>query len=186
MANFWKGRSGSAPQTIDSQYLNLVWSLLVLQPDVIVGTVPDGAIDVFIAPNRQASKAGASKVPELEGEDGLSSQLMPIEKSELENLTQAELITKYGNKLRIAVNPELALSTISGFHIRVRIVCRPWVMSHYFVQPSKLSPMVYTCLQLVTRGRDDGISVVDLGSKTGYDQKACFYLVKQLLELDLV
>lgn len=46
--------------------------------------------------------------------------------------------------------------------------------------------MVYTALQLITRGREDGISVVDLGKKTKYDQKTCFYLVKQLIDLDLM
>lgn len=30
------------------------------------------------------------------------------------------------------------------------------------------------------------MSVVDLGKKTGYDQKTCFYLVKQLIDLNLV
>jgi hypothetical protein len=46
--------------------------------------------------------------------------------------------------------------------------------------------MVYTALQIITRGREHGISTVDLGKKTGYDQKTCFYLIKQLLELELV
>jgi len=46
--------------------------------------------------------------------------------------------------------------------------------------------MVYTALQFITRGREEGISTVDLGKKTGYDQKTCFYLIKQLLELELV
>jgi hypothetical protein len=46
--------------------------------------------------------------------------------------------------------------------------------------------MVYTALQFITRGREEGISVVDLGKKSKYDQKTCFYLVKQLMELDLM
>jgi oxalate---CoA ligase len=46
--------------------------------------------------------------------------------------------------------------------------------------------MVYTALQFITRAREDGISVVDLGKKSSYDQKTCFYLIKILLELDLV
>ena len=46
--------------------------------------------------------------------------------------------------------------------------------------------MVYTALQLISRGRESGLTVIDLGKKTGYDQKTCFYLVKQLLSLDLV
>jgi transcription factor C subunit 3 len=46
--------------------------------------------------------------------------------------------------------------------------------------------MVYSALQVITRGRDDGVSVVALGKQTGYDQKTCFYLIKQLQELNLV
>ena len=46
--------------------------------------------------------------------------------------------------------------------------------------------MVYTALQLISRGREAGLSVIDLGKKTGYDQKTCFYVVLQLLSLDLV
>lgn len=46
--------------------------------------------------------------------------------------------------------------------------------------------MVYSALQLITRGREHGLSVVELGKNSGYDQKTCFYLVKQLLELDLM
>lgn len=55
-----------------------------------------------------------------------------------------------------------------------------------YEQSSRLSDMVYTALQLIARGREHGMSVVDLGKKTGYDQKTCFYLVKQLTELNLV
>ncbi len=46
--------------------------------------------------------------------------------------------------------------------------------------------MVYTALQLVSRGREIGISVVDLSKKTGYDPKTCHYLVDKLLELNLM
>ena len=53
-------------------------------------------------------------------------------------------------------------------------------------QFAKLSPMVYSALQIITRGRYEGISVVGLGQKSKYDQKTCFYLVRQLVDLDLV
>lgn len=46
--------------------------------------------------------------------------------------------------------------------------------------------MIYACLQVIARERESGISVLDLGKSTGYDQKTCFYIVKQLLELNLV
>ena len=49
-----------------------------------------------------------------------------------------------------------------------------------------MSPMVYSALQIITRGRDDGVTVVQLGQKSKYDQKTCFYLVKQLTEMGLV
>lgn len=45
---------------------------------------------------------------------------------------------------------------------------------------------MYTALQIITRGRDTGVTVVELGRQSGYDQKTCFYLVRQLTELDLV
>jgi transcription factor C subunit 3 len=46
--------------------------------------------------------------------------------------------------------------------------------------------MVYSALQIITRGRDAGVTVVQLGQRSKYDQKTCFYLVKQLTDLDLV
>lgn len=46
--------------------------------------------------------------------------------------------------------------------------------------------MIYTGLQLITRGRDRGVSVLEIGRKSGYDQKTCFYIIKQLVELGLM
>lgn len=45
---------------------------------------------------------------------------------------------------------------------------------------------MYTCLQLVSRGRERGISAVDLSKKTGYDAKTVHYLVEKLVSLNLV
>ena len=46
--------------------------------------------------------------------------------------------------------------------------------------------MVYATLQLISRSRDEGISVLEIGKKLRTDQKTCYHLVKQLLELDLM
>ena len=46
--------------------------------------------------------------------------------------------------------------------------------------------MIYTALQIITRGRERGVSALELGKKSGYDQKTCFYIIKQLLELGLM
>ena len=53
-------------------------------------------------------------------------------------------------------------------------------------QPSKLTPIVYAVLQLISRSREEEISVLDIGKTSGYDQKMCFYIVKTLVELDLM
>jgi DNA-binding IclR family transcriptional regulator len=46
--------------------------------------------------------------------------------------------------------------------------------------------MVYTVLQLVTRGREQGVSTIVIGKTTGYDQKTVHYLVNKLISLDYV
>lgn len=49
-----------------------------------------------------------------------------------------------------------------------------------------VSAAAYTALQLVYRAREHGITVVELGAVTHYDQKTVYYLVKLLVERDLV
>ncbi|KAH9081835.1 hypothetical protein EDB83DRAFT_2310160 [Lactarius deliciosus] len=135
------------------------------QPTVRVGTVPDGTTtEVHIAPQqsqKRKAKSGVDDTPPV-----TSLALLPDARS----TTLDELQLKYGDTLRVAVDAETSFAAITGSHNR----------------PPKLTPMVYTALQFITRGREHGISTVDLGKKTGYDQKTCFYLIKQLLELELV
>lgn len=82
-----------------------------------VGTVPEGATDVRIAP--QLSKKGKGKAKDGEGGElspqDVSLHLIPnaAEKS-LE-----ELIAEYGSALRIAVDPDKSFVAITGSHIRV-------------------------------------------------------------------
>lgn len=97
-----------------------------------------------------------------------------------------DLKREYGDNLRIAVDPETSFAAITGSHIRVRTHIEHSNVRLTCSQPPKLSPMVYSALQLITRGREDGITTVELGRKTRYDQKTCFYLIKQLVELGLM
>lgn len=53
-------------------------------------------------------------------------------------------------------------------------------------QPAKLSPTVYTILQLVCRTRALGIATKDLGPLTGYDPRSIHYQINQLLDLGLL
>ncbi|KAH9178894.1 hypothetical protein EDB89DRAFT_2111752 [Lactarius sanguifluus] len=155
----------SLQQVVDDAYFAFVWSLVVSQPTVRVGTVPDGTTtEVHIAPQQSQKRKAKSSV---DGTPPVTSlALLPDARS----TTLDELQLKYGDTLRVAVDAETSFAAITGSHNR----------------PPKLTPMVYTALQFITRGREHGISTVDLGKKTGYDQKTCFYLIKQLLELELV
>ncbi|KAH9912240.1 uncharacterized protein BXZ73DRAFT_107525 [Epithele typhae] len=161
--------SGLPAQTIDDAFCAFVWAVIVLQPGVRVGTVPvGGSTEVYIAPQASAVRKAKAKGGEDAPAPAPAAGLDIIEDATVRPFE--ELWEAYEDKLRIAVDPETTFFALTGSHVR----------------PSKLTPMIYTGLQMITRGRDQGISVVELGRKSGYDQKTCFYIIKQLVELDLV
>ena len=155
-----------------------------------VGVAPEGAPEVYIAPQQSKVVAAGKKAHKKKVEDGTGDDssagisLNIIEDAALRPLE--ELKAQYGDALRIAVDPQKSFVAITGSHIRVRICVSILDQAHCGLQPSKLTPMVYSALQLVSRGRESGISVVDLSKKTGYDPKTCHYLVDKLLELNLM
>lgn len=53
-------------------------------------------------------------------------------------------------------------------------------------QPSKLTAMAYTALQIIARSRDKGIVIDDITKATEYLSGTVFYLVKSLVELGLM
>ncbi|OAX37287.1 hypothetical protein K503DRAFT_866963 [Rhizopogon vinicolor AM-OR11-026] len=155
------------PQVVDDPFCAFVWSIVVEQPTVRVGTVPvDISSEVYIAPQTSAKRKAAAK-GEVHVEEAPPSLIL-VENARERSLE--DLKAEYGEDIRIAVDPETSFAAITGSHIR----------------SSKLSPMVYSALQLITRGREEGITTVELGRKTKYDQKTCFYVIKQLLELGLI
>ncbi|KAF7320177.1 B-block-TFIIIC domain-containing protein [Mycena kentingensis (nom. inval.)] len=155
------------PQNTDDAFCAFVWSLVVQEPTVIVGTLPDGITsEVWIAPQNSQKRKAKEKGEELALNAPPALEVVPDAKSRPLDHLKAE----YGDKLRIATNPDTTYAAITGTHIRF----------------PKMSPMVYTALQIITRGREDGVTVVQLGQRSTYDQKTCFYLVKQLTELDLI
>ncbi|KAI1797576.1 hypothetical protein LXA43DRAFT_1126097 [Ganoderma leucocontextum] len=158
-------------QNVDDAFCAFVWSVIVQQPGVRVGTVPPGSsTEVYIAPQASAIKKAKAK-----GEDTTAAE-EPAPATGLDIVDDAairpleDLRKQYGDALRVAADPETTLAALTGSHIR----------------PSKLTPMIYTGLQIITRGRERGVSVLDLGKQSGYDQKTCFYIIKQLVNLDLV
>ena len=45
-------------------------------------------------------------------------------------------------------------------------------------QPTSISPLVYSLLQLVSRARGNGITVVEVGKTLGIDQRSAFHYVR--------
>ncbi|KAJ7169467.1 hypothetical protein C8R46DRAFT_1088869 [Mycena filopes] len=165
--DFYDHSTSPGAQNPDDAFCAFVWSLVVQQPTVIVGTVPEGVTtEVWIAPQNSAKKKAKAKGEELVEVVPAKLDIVPDAK----NRSLDDLREEYGDNLRLAADPEATYAAITGTHIRF----------------PKMSPMVYSALQIITRGRDNGVSVVELGQKSKYDQKTCFYLVRQLTELDLV
>ncbi|RDX56211.1 hypothetical protein OH76DRAFT_605431 [Lentinus brumalis] len=161
--------SQSHGQTVDDAFCAFVWSVIVQQPGVRVGTIPaGGSTEVYIAPQASAVRKAKAKGEEAVDDPAPATGLDIIDDAAVRPLH--DLREQYGDRLRMAVDPETTFAALTGSHIR----------------PSKLTPMIYTALQIITRGRERGVSVLDLGKKSGYDQKTCFYIIKQLVELGLV
>ncbi|EJD04259.1 uncharacterized protein FOMMEDRAFT_106841 [Fomitiporia mediterranea MF3/22] len=166
--DFYSSRS-SMQQNLDDSYHAFVWTLVSQHPSVRVGIVPDDQnVEVKIPPQPRVSKKGKSTQNDAQTEGLPAASLETIPGANMRSLD--ELVREYGERLRIAVDPEMCFVAVTGSHAR----------------PAKLTPMVYASLQLIARAREAGISVLELGRTTGYDQKTCFYVVKQLRDLDLI
>lgn len=92
-----------------------------------------------------------------------SSAPTPIESGPL-----AALVEAHGDALRVYVDAELVRRTLTG------------------TEAPFASAAAYVALQHVYRARERGVTVVELGARTHYDPKTVYYLVKLLLERELV
>jgi oxalate---CoA ligase len=116
-----------APQTVDAAYCAFVWSIVVQHPEVRVGIAPEGAPEVYIAPqysktastskNKKKKKKKKKEGQEEEEESSTAEKLVVIEDAAVRPLD--DLKQEYGDKLRIAVDPQRSLVAITGSHIRV-------------------------------------------------------------------
>ncbi|QRV85442.1 B-block-binding subunit of tfiiic protein [Ceratobasidium sp. AG-Ba] len=156
--------AASHPQIVDDKFCAFVWTVLAIQDHVVVGVVPEGAATVYFPPQPSKIKAdGKGKTKK----DTVSISLTPLPSNEVSNQSLDSLMAKYGDALRVAVEPDICFVCLTGSHIR----------------PSKLSANAYAVLQLITRARTEGISVTDISRQSGYDPKTCFYFVKILVDL---
>lgn len=168
-------------QNVDDTYCAYVYSLIAKHPSIVIGTVPEGSPPVWIAPPH-------NKKSEMPPPPPIS--LNPVEDGKSKSM--AELITEYGGELKIAADKATCFLMLTGSHSRVSLLSSSycliiWVGStNTNRQPPKLSDTVYTTLQIVTRTREKGVPIKDLGPMTGYDPKSIFYQISQLIDMNLV
>jgi hypothetical protein len=126
------------PQTPDDAFCAFVWSLVVQQPTVRVGTIPPGVTsEVWIAPQISAKRKAKEKGEEHIETKPTELDLVPdAKKKTLEDLKQ-----EYGDKLRIALDSDAIYAAITGSHIRVRpvILLKPTPLTAMLLVP-KIEP----------------------------------------------
>lgn len=114
---------GGAKQAVDAAYCAFVWSIVVQHPEVRVGIAPEGAPEVYVAPQPSKGSAAAKGKKknqadeEVEAQDSEVGKLEIIEDAAIRPFDDLKQV--YGDKLRIAVDPERSLVAITGSHIKV-------------------------------------------------------------------
>lgn len=103
-----------SPQNVDDAYCAFVWSVVAQQPEIQVGTAPEGDPEKYMV--AQSDKRDKSKSKHKE-EPPVLSPLTLIPDASLKSLD--ELKAEYGDALRIAVVPERSFIALTGSHIRV-------------------------------------------------------------------
>lgn len=104
------------PQTVDDSFCAFVWSLIVQQPTVRVGTIPQGAAtEVYIATQTSAKRKAAAKGEEIVQE--LTPSLNVVPNAMIRPLE--DLKAEFGDSLRIAVDSDTSFAAITGSHLRV-------------------------------------------------------------------
>lgn len=156
---FWAHEPADARPTLDAPYREFVWRLVADR--VCVGRGDGGA-----AP--PAAAAARQRILERGRHDvGGAAAPTPLAAADA-RLPLATLERRFGAALRVYVPRAVVARVLTG------------------AEAPALSPAAYWVLQLVCRARAAGITVVQLGAATQYDQKTVFYLVKTLVERELV
>lgn len=117
IVDFYAHRTSEAAQTVDDAFCAFVWSVILQQPNILVGVVPEDAqgTDVYIAP--QPSSKRKAKANDDETADAVVTlEVIPDAASR----SLEELIQQYGDTLRMAVDQETSFVALTGSHNRVR------------------------------------------------------------------
>lgn len=117
--DFYAHATASHAQNPDDAFCAFVWSLVVQQPTILVGLVEPGTmVEVWIAPQTSAKRKALARGEEHV--EYLPPKLIPIPEPKTTPLDTS--LQTYGDRLRLAVEPDAIFSAITGSHIRVSAV----------------------------------------------------------------
>jgi hypothetical protein len=109
IGSFYERPDSKGTQTVDDEYVSYVWSLFVRFSGVRVGIRPQGARDIWIAPN-----ASRSKVKDI----APKPELQPIG-DKLFTSTFCDLVAEFGDSLRVTADRDIIFETLTGSHVQV-------------------------------------------------------------------
>ncbi|KZV89956.1 hypothetical protein EXIGLDRAFT_130729 [Exidia glandulosa HHB12029] len=118
-----------------------------------------------VTPDPDVMELGETGIPAKSPADGL--ELVP----DVDAVPAMDLVGNYGERLRIAVDPEFSSLTLT--RIADRTIPRT-------------NPRLYTCLQFIARSRGNGLSADAVAAATGYDLKICYHHIRHLAAMDLI
>jgi hypothetical protein len=108
----------SNAQTVDEDFCAFFWSVIVQEPTVRVGVLPEGEhTEVYVPPQVGIQRKARKKGEDVIGEPVAALTVIP----DAATRSLEDLKKEYGDNLRIAVDPETSFAAITGSHIRVSI-----------------------------------------------------------------
>lgn len=157
---FWDAfpDAGARP-TLDAPYREFIWRLV--RSVAHVGRMAH-------TPKAEAPRGGRQSILERGRKDVGGGEAPTALARADATKPLAALEAAYGSELCVFVDSSTVARVLTG------------------AEAHGLSAAAYWVLQIVCRARAAGITVVQIGATTHYDQKTVFYLVKKLIERDLV
>jgi len=110
IGGFYETPDGKGAQAVDDDYVSYVWSLFIRFSGVRIGIRSDGAPDIWVAPN-----ASRNKVKNITPK----AELQAIG-DKLFTSTFSDLVTEFGDSLRVAADRDVIFETLTGSHVQAR------------------------------------------------------------------
>lgn len=116
IVDFYAHANAFHAQNPDDAFCAFVWSLVVQQPTVMVGLVEPGTMaEVWVAPQTSAKRKALAR-----GEEHVEYLPPKLDAIPEPKTTPLDTLRRsYGDRLRLAVEPDAIFAAVTGSHIRV-------------------------------------------------------------------